>query len=225
MTHSVPVKDVIAWDTVNWSQCLQLWDKEISLLTHGAQCLDVGGRSGGLSLWLALKGFHVVCSDLCDPTLLAQPLHEYYRVRDRITYQRVDATDIAYSDHFDIVIFKSLLGALKLKELQQEAVSQMHKALKKGGKLLFAENLVGTRLHGFMRRSCVAWGNSWRYITIEEMREYLSAFSSVSFSTKGLCGAFGRSELQRHFLGHIDGIFDSIVPAHCKYIIMGVAVK
>jgi len=42
-----------------------VWDK----VQNG---LELGGRQGGLSLWLALKGKTVVCSDLKDVKETAQ---------------------------------------------------------------------------------------------------------------------------------------------------------
>ena len=67
--------------------------------------------------------------------------------------------------------------------------------------------------------------NTWRYVSIPEMGEFLSPFSSVQYRAIGFTGAFGRSE-RRNLFGRVDGaIFDSIVPDRCKYIIVGFAKK
>jgi hypothetical protein len=102
----------------------------------------------------------------------------------------------------------------------------MHRALKPGGELFYAENLTASPAHKFLRRKFVRWGTNWRYVSIFEMKEFLSPFSSESHATFGFTGAFGRTESQRNCLGFLDQtIFDRLVPDKWNYIIAGVAKK
>ena len=60
------------------------------------KCLELGARQGGLSLWLALKGNSVVCSDISYSTQphelqKAKDLHKKYNCEDRISCESIDA--------------------------------------------------------------------------------------------------------------------------------------
>jgi SAM-dependent methyltransferase len=146
----------------------------------------------------------------------------------RIVYQDIDATNIPYTDHFDIIIFKSIVGGIGRKDnkkAQQEIFKQAFKALKPGGKLLFAENLKASWFHRFFRKF-TNWSGYWRYITLRETKEFLEDFSEVEMRTTGFLGTFGRSEKQKDFLAGIDSsVMNRITPGAWKYIVYGVAVK
>src|SRR5262249_24823871 len=176
----------------------------------------------GLSLWLALQGAQVMCSDVLMPTESVFRLHQARGVSHRIHYEAIDATRISYTSRFDVVMFKSMLGSVGRaggKRLQTQAVKEIHKCLKSGGELFFAENLVGCRLHQFFRRKFVKWGQTWRYVSVAEMEEFLAPFSSVHYRTVGFAGAFGKSEMQRNVLGFLDTTaFNHLVPASWRYI-------
>lgn len=221
-------KDIIQWDIKAWSKALDYWDSTIdwSTVQNG---LELGGRKGGLSLWLALKGIPTVCSDLKDVRSTAEAFHQKYDTASLITYQDIDATEIPYENQLDVIVFKSIIGGIGSKEdneIKHLVFSQIHKALRPGGKLLFAENLVASPFHRFLRKRFVNWGDHWRYISIHEMNEFLKDFSSVELKTTGVLGTFGRTERQRNFLSSIDKlILNRICPQSWKYITYGVAVK
>ena len=147
----------------------------------------------------------------------------------RIIYENIDATKIPYENYFDVIIFKSILGGIGRndnKEIQQNVIREIYKALKPGGKLLFAENLCATRLHSLFRNKFTNWGSSWRYLSLKEMNEFLSDFLSFAIETTGFLGVFGRSENQKRFLGKTDrALFNAITPSSWKYITYGVATK
>ena len=143
------LKDVIQWDVKSWSKAVKYWEKNVdwSTVQHG---LELGGREGGLSLWMALKGVKVVCSDLKEVETTAKPLHDTYAVLDLVSYEDIDASAIPYENHFDVIVFKSIIGGIGRNdnfELQKKVFSEIHKALKPGGKLLFAENLTASSIH------------------------------------------------------------------------------
>lgn len=221
-------KDIIQWDVKSWSKALAYWDENINWdkVQNG---LELGGREGGLSLWMALKGKKVVCSDLENVKSTAEPLHTRYKVNELITYQDIDATNIPYENHFDIIVFKSIIGGIGRDdnyEIQEKVFKEIYKALKPGGKLLFAENLIASPFHQQLRKRFVKWGNAWRYISLNEMKTFLSDFSSVEINTTGVMATFGRNENQRNTLSKFDKIIlNKIAPDKWKYISYGIAEK
>lgn len=222
------IKDIIQWDIKSWSKALFYWEKNIEW-TEIQDVLELGGRAGGLSLWLALKGKATICSDLKDVKSTAEPLHLRHNISSFVKYQDIDATDIPYENYFDIIVFKSIIGGIGRNdnyEIQQKVFKEIYKALKPGGKLLFAENLIASPFHQRMRKRFVNWGNSWRYVSIKEMKELLNDFSSFEINATGLLGAFGRNEIQRYLLSTIDELMlNKICPENWKYITYGIAEK
>jgi len=221
-------KDIIQWDVQSWSKALTYWDQNINWnnIQNG---LELGGRQGGLSLWLALKGVTVVCSDLKAVKNSSKPLHERYDLNKFITYEDIDATDIPYENHFDIIVFKSIIGGIGKNnnyEIQLKVFKEIHKALKPGGKLLFAENLIASSFHQRLRKKFVNWGNSWRYVSIQEMKDFLVIFSFSDIKTTGILATFGRNENQRNLLSAMDKlVFNKVCPAKWNYISYGIAEK
>lgn len=223
------VRDIVQWDATNWAEALRYWERAIDWRGAARKCLELGAGGGGLSLWLALKGQDVVCSDLNGVGEKALELHDRYRVRPSIRYEAIDALRIPYEGCFDVIVFKSMLGGIGRddnKARQAAAMSEIRKALRPGGKLLFAENLSGAPFHRWARQSFVAWGKSWRYVSIAEMKEFLMDFASFDLRTTGVMGLFGRTEGQRNALGWIDqACLKALVPPSCRYIAYGVATK
>jgi SAM-dependent methyltransferase len=223
------IRDIIQWDVGSWSKILKYWDKNINWSTVDT-CLELGGRKGGLSLWLALKRKAVICSDLSNAQEQAELLHSKYKVDDLITYKNIDATNIPYENQFDIIVFKSIIGGIKnnIFENQQKVFDEIYKALKPGGKLLFAENLTGSFLHQFLRRMFVERCKSgrWRYITLHEVKFFLNQYKNYSINTTGLIGVFGQTEWQRNLLSFIDDVvLNHVCPDNWKYISYGIAEK
>lgn len=214
------MKDIIEWDVVNWSKAIPFWEKE-GIDYAGKKVLEIGSHNGGLSLYFALMGADVVCSDLTFPTEKAKEIHQKYGVFEKITYKAIDATDIKYDEYFDIICFKSVLGGIgyhNSKDRQQFAINQMHKALKPQGHLLFAENLTASAAHKFLRKKFIPWGNNWRYVTIDELKEMLRDFQSITYTSVGFLGAFGRNNRQRNALGYIDQAAELVIPKKNRYI-------
>jgi SAM-dependent methyltransferase len=227
MTNQL-TKEILLWDIRSWSKALAYWEDNIdwNSIRNG---LELGGREGGLSLWLALKGKQIVCSDLKDAKITAEPLHIRHNINNLIKYQDIDATNIPYENHFDIIVFKSIIGGIGRNnnyEIQQKVFKEIYKALKPKGKLLFAENLIASSLHQRLRKKYVRWGSSWRYVSIKEMKEFLKDFSSYDIKTTGFLGTFGRTESQRNLLSIIDEmILNKVCPDNWNYISYGIAEK
>lgn len=219
------LKKIVVWDIVNWSRALKFWEENCLISDKDYNCLELGSSKGGLSLWLALNGNHVYCTDINGPEPVAHDIHSEYHCESRITYGRMDALHIPYKNHFDIIVFKSIMGGISFAAPQnkQIIINQIHKALKPNGRLLFAENLEATVFHKFFRGK---YGTKkWNYLKIGEVDDIFSRFKKVNYITTGFWGCFGRSEWQRNFLGRIDHILDPFVSPQNKYIIIGQAIK
>lgn len=223
------MRDVLQWDVESWRVALAFWDEQLGPRT-GLDCLEIGGREGGLSLWLALRQHRVTCSDRSGAARAAAPLHSRYSVASLVTYQDIDATAIPFKDRFDVIVFKSVLGTIggwgRPRERQALAIGEMHKALRPGGLLMFAENATGSLLHVHLRRRFLEWGRQWRYIAPDEMKELLCGFSRVEVRTTGFLAAFGVTEGQRNALARLDrAILNRALPNRFHYIVYGVAEK
>lgn len=221
--------EFIEWDVRNWSAALEFWKAKSSKNLAGCSALEIGSDYGGLSLWLASEGAEVVCSDINGPKPEARAKHIAAGYADQISYASVDVQNIPFSEKFDVVVMKSVLGIVGdpcTKETQSRAISEIYKSLKPGGELFFAENLAASRLHRYLRGKYVEWGSIWRYPSVKEMLAFLGDFTRVDYTCFGFAGTFGRSERQRDLLGMADRmIIDHIVPTDWKYIMAGVAVK
>lgn len=222
------LEDIIQWDVKSWSKALMFWEKKVDWdKIHVG--LELGGREGGLSLWLASKNKAVVCSDLKDVKNTADILHKKHKVTEFISYKDIDAANIPYENHFDVIVFKSIIGGIGRGnniEIQKKVFAQIFKALKPGGKLLFAENLTASPIHQAFRKRFTNWGSTWRYVTVDEMKLFLSPFSNFEIHSNGFLATFGRNEKQRKFLAKIDSFtFDKFCPKSWNYICFGVATK
>jgi SAM-dependent methyltransferase len=219
----------VDWDVRNWAAAPAFWERHTRLDLSGAHCLEIGSRDGGLSQWLAERGARVVCSDLSSPAPRARDRHRASGVSHRIRYRGIDATQFDSRNVWDLIVFKSVLGALggaDRRAVQADAISRMHRALRAGGELFFAENLVASPAHRLLRRRFVPWGRRWGYVSVAELRHYLAPFPSVEYETRGFAGTFGRSQAQRRLLGRLDRAgLDRLVPSTWRYIMMGIARK
>jgi SAM-dependent methyltransferase len=211
--------DIIQWDIKNWGKAIPFWQSSVDTFKNG-KAAAFGEREGGLTLWLALNGYHVECSDYNGMDTVPLELHLKYKVEGQITYSKQDITATTFEDNsFDIVMFKSVIGTLNSKDRQQQALDELHRILKPGGYLLFAENLEATGMHRFGRKKFTNWGHRWRYLKWKEMDSMLSKFESTILRTRGFSATFGRSEGQRKFLSGIDGFFHPITPKSWKYVL------
>jgi len=225
--HKEFFKDIIQWDIKTWSKALPFWEKNVAIKTE-MRALAIGEREGGLSLWLALKGVNVVCTDYNDFPQKTSQLHKRYKVSDRIYYEKgVDLADLSkfQENSFDLVVFKSVLGALSKKTKQQKAFKEMRRVLKPGGAVLFAENSKGSKLHSVLRKKFIKWNSYWRYIDYKRDQDLFDGFTSVKLTTLGFTAAFGRSEKQRKTLATFDSVIHPILPPSFNYVIFGVLTK
>ncbi len=222
------VADIIQWDVASWSVCLDFWEEHVNWdKVHLA--LELGCKKGGLSLWLARKGISVICTDVTNAEKSSEELHLKYSCKQKIQYENIDGTDIPFNEYFDLIIFKSIVGGVGMNnniQAQMKLFHQIYKALKPGGMILFAENLVSTPVHQWLRKIFVLWGKGWRYVNLKEMDSFLQEFECIQMKTTGVIASMGRDETQRRILSWLDrGFLNFITPRSWKYIVYGVAQK
>jgi len=229
------IKDIITWDAINWTRSFNYLNEKIDIKDKNYNCLEIGARQGGLSLWLAFNGNNVVCSDLSyydqeQELHKAKALHKKHNCSKKIKYEAINAMEIPYENHFDIVVFKSVLGGIgiyakKKINTEQKVVDQIFKCLKPGGMVIFIENLEASFLHMYLRKTFVKWGTSWNYLKLKEVLPLFNSFKSFNYNTFGFFGAFGRTEEQRQLFGKIDSVFEKFVPKSKRYIIAAIVEK
>jgi SAM-dependent methyltransferase len=228
------MRDIVSWDVRTWSKAVVFWEAVLSARGPGRplRCLEIGAGSGGPSLWLALQGHDVLCTNWHAAEAHATPLHQRYlesgQIRPgQITYLDVDATQIPFENEFDLVVFKSVIGGVGTKGDQDRAMEGIRRALKPGGTLLFAENLRGTLLHRLVRT--IAYrvrGTSWRYVTVKELEPHLARYARHDIRTTGFLSMFGLNEKQRDALAAADDrVFNRLVPTPWHYVSYGTATK
>jgi len=145
MSEQQYLQDIIEWDVINWSPALNFWEQKTKHDLSSSYAMELGSRHGGLSLWLALKGSTVKCTDLNGPTKMAIEKHINYGVSSLVEYEALDAMQIPFRDKFDLIMFKSIMGGIgwdNHPNNQCQAIKGIYDALKPGGELLFVENLV-----------------------------------------------------------------------------------
>lgn len=225
-------RDIIEWDIVNWWKFIEFIDQS-GIGFEGKKILDIGGRNGGLSLYCALKGGTVVCSDYGGPTPQALSLHRKYHVEKQIQYEEIDATNIPerYNDYFDIVVFKSVIGSVEAhngKDSGAVMAENIRRVLKPGGVLFFAENMKSTWFHRLFRLTNQLpvfhrWlrkseSFSWVY---QDKRSIASKYRMMRLEKEnyfGFLACFGIGMKMRCILGNIDTILDRLLPSSWKYI-------
>lgn len=227
------MKDIVEWDVSNWSRALEFWEivPEINIQLPPRtrqKALDVGGRNGGLSLYWALKGYDVTCSDITDNFDKAKMLHAKYGVS--CEYKNLNILELDEQNTYDVITFKSVLGGVGRDngyDRQEKMIENIYSALKPGGRLVFVENLKASVMHSFLRRKFRKWGQSWRYPTLDEIKELTAKFSSVSYKTVGFfgCLAKGPIAVMSGAFDFIDKTIDSTIPDESRYIVSCIAKK
>lgn len=218
--------DIVGWDVRTWSAAVRFWQGAVEPAPPVLDCLELGAGPGGPSLWLAMLGHRVLCTNQDSTEAFASPLHERYDYPGSIEYRDVNARELPFDAEFDVVVFKSVLGGVGDDADQERTVEGILRALRPGGRLLFAENVRGTFVHRIARAEMNRRrGANWRFNSLRRFRELLGGFSSVELRTTGVTAMLGTTEPRRAALAGADRILGPITPPPWRYMAYGVATK
>jgi hypothetical protein len=221
------INTIIEWDVNNWSKLIKYWQPIVNSLPKSAKILCIGERNGGLTLWLAMQGFNVVCTDRVYPTSKAIEIHKSYNVNNRIAYKEYDILE-KYPDDlkFDLIIAKSVLGGIKNeytdsttrnKEARIKAIGNLHEALTKNGTILFAENMKGSLFLDACRKFS-GKKKGWHYFTVPEIKELFQPFNSLNIKYFGLIPTYGNGVILNKLIYLFNYLLQPVTPNSFKYI-------
>lgn len=172
--NMLPLKEIFEWDVPNWSKVLSFWCDFLPPVDSNPKVLALGERNGGLTLWLALKGYRVIYSDIHIPLENAKLLHTRFGVEKQVEYKTIDVFRMPFDNNtFDVVMCKSTLGGLKFNysdsssrtlDNQRLACEEIRRVLKKGGIFLGAENTIGSFFHQAYRKY-KGKDKGWRFLS------------------------------------------------------------
>lgn len=232
--HTLPLKDIIGWDVKNWSEIIEVWRPLLESFPKGSKALAIGERDGGLSLWLAMSGFNVICTDITDISTEASALHNKYLLKANISYRSLDiVNDIPLEEQFDIIIAKSVLGGLKTDRsdantrndsARRKAVENIYTMLKPKGFFLSAENMEGSRLLQIARRATNKQ-KGWDYLKHKELQTLFSNFTSLQIKTFGILPTFFPWQPVNSMCYMLNKNLLNSLPANQKYIAVITAQK
>jgi ubiquinone/menaquinone biosynthesis C-methylase UbiE len=218
--HPRLLTDILQWDIHTWEVALRLWEKHLPGKLEGQKTLELGAAHGGPSLWLALKGAEVICSDVYCPGAAARALHQKYAVESRIRYAAIDAQRLPFSDQsLDIVCCKSVLGGISkhvISDPKPQIIAEIYRVLKPGGWFLSADNLYASVMHAHLRKHFISWSKGWEYFSPEALLTLLNAFDTVNYTTAGITALLGRSPQQRQWLSAFDQQVQKLLPPSHK---------
>ena len=236
------INDIIGWDTSVWGQSLKFFDENVDF-RNVKIALELGsGSNGGYSLYFASKDIDTICSNPFGDFESAKKVHSKYDFSTKIIYEKIDALDIPYENKFDCISFKSIMGVLGNREerfkninAQKKMISNVSKSLKKGGYLIFAENLKGSKFHQYILNK-YGWGKNykgWRYFSITDYFDIVGGdFTLLNYKTTGVLGNMvSKKEIRfkeslKRIFGKIDTfILDKLLKENSRYVIFAVFKK
>tara|TARA_Y100000996_G_scaffold148886_1_gene114661 strand:+ start:3900 stop:4586 length:687 start_codon:yes stop_codon:yes gene_type:complete len=215
------------WDSFNWTRGLEFIDKNKSSSFLNKTVLEIGGKNADMSVWAAKSGGNVICSDIIkehDLRLKEKDLMKKYF----IVYENINALNIPYKNKFDFVLFKSVLGGIGRKghhEKHYRVINEIYKSLKKGGELLFIENMQGSFIHEIIRNKYGAGRNDWLYPSYENFISYSKRFHKIKYKTFGIISVNGTNNKQQLYRLFINANLEKILSKKSRYIFAGVFKK
>jgi len=148
---------------------------------RGKRVLEIGGRDARMSTFFALLGAQVVMVDKrADPEGPAEL--QKWNVADRVRLiQTTGGFEEIRGEQFDAVFTKSVLWCI---EDLAGFLDQIDAHLAKDGKVGFAENYRGGRLHFWFRRNFIHrgvfdWEKKYRGITPEQLNIFREKFADL----------------------------------------------
>lgn len=206
----------------------------LDTLPRDSKVLAIGERNGGISLWLALQGFYVVCTDRQGPTQQAKDLHKQYGVDDKITYHDFDLVNTQdFNIAYDVIIMKSVLGGVKEQygdaasrtdAARQKALDNIYKLLSPEGVLLSADNLQGNMVLRLIKR-LKKKQSGWHYFSLQELNDLCKQFSSVNVQSFGVIPSKFSVPILNKAAYIINSFLEQLLPSNSAYIAFTIARK
>lgn len=165
-----------------------IYDRLIAGDVLGKQCLEIGGGTGRLSLYLARKGAYPTIIDSSPHVIpLQRQLFDHYQVPCHSIVH--DFTDYPFSQRFDVIHAEHILDYFNRKD-RIEIVEQLCSLLKPGGQLVI---VASNRQNPFYRLNtmidCCKGGapsSAWSY---PEPSELACLFTNAGLSDIREAGA------------------------------------
>ncbi|MHA2061304.1 MAG: class I SAM-dependent methyltransferase [Candidatus Sifarchaeia archaeon] len=112
-------------------------EKEINFVKT-TRILDIGCGSGRHSIELAQRGYSVTGIDL-SKSLLKRAMQKASKLNIKVDFQNQDARNLIFEDEFDLVILlcEGAFPLMETDEMNYQILSNVAKALKEKGKLIF----------------------------------------------------------------------------------------
>ena len=217
--------ETLDWDIPNWSRALTFLDKHKQNKFDGKKVLEIGANNGGLSIWAALNGAQVICSDIDGPSELAKKRFNQLKLTN-VEFEHLDVLNLVFKNEFDFILFKSVIGGIGRKnciEKQLLAMKKINQALIPNGECLFIENMRGAWFHHYLRHRYGAGKIDWHYPTLKEFGEFSKLFNKVSYRTFGYIG--GSDFPLKNIRSKLDIYLEKIIHPSSHYIYAGVYQK
>ena len=115
------------------------------------------------------------------------------------------------------------IGRIGSWKLQMDVMRQVHKSLRKGGEVLFIENMRGAFIHQMYRKRYGATRNGWCYPSLSDFIKMSNIFSKVKYETFGVLGSSGNLLIKVKTA--FDLKFEKIFPKSWRYIYAGIFQK
>jgi chemotaxis methyl-accepting protein methylase len=221
------INEIINWDVETWKEALPYWeDKLLDYDKTSALCIEIGARDGSISLWMATNGFNITCSDIYYDLEEAKKLHLKYGISKNVVYKKIDVLDWNEKNKYDVIIIKSVLGALQNEKMIEIAIKNIYENLKEGGILLFAENSKATIFHQQFRKRFTNWGNILFYFDEKSVKMLLKKMKVIEVKYNGVLAVFGnRIGFSKPFSNLDKFILNKIASNKIKYMLFGYAKK
>ncbi len=213
---------------MSWGRALDFCVGHSSLLPGGT-ALEVGadGDDGGLSLFLAARGWEVTCSGLQPPSARKLELHHRHGVASSIRYSCLDVLNPPAEPKYDLIAFKAVLGQIGRHErfdLQRRAVRNLHALLEPGGELWVLEVATATPLHRLLRERRLPHCD--RYLRPDELDVLLAPFTRHERASFGVAPPGRRSGDQHAAVDLLNrALLEPLTPPRWRAVLAAVATK
>jgi len=218
----------VGWDQALWGSALaELLRALAGSVPTSAHALELGAGDGGLSLCAVQTfGCRTLCSDRENPKHKVLAHHPHLLGNPLLTFAALNGLSLDLPDKSqDLVLFKSMLGALSSWEHQGKCMQEIWRVLKPGGRLCFLENARASQVHQWARRRWRRWGTTWRYVSLHEMHALLSIFRTYDLKATGYLTAFAPTERLKRLVWAAERPCMWAIPRRSRYLLYGLAVK